>query len=198
MEKNFNFIGVNEYEAIRQFVESKKSELSSLKGDNYFHDENVYEHTLAVEEYIIKVFGENDFFMRSIALIHDLGKMHTGKPSRNGGMSYPGHENKTSIRSDFDFLNLHEWQYHIIQRFVNYHHVGMHVHKIPPYMQISFWQGLSKDCEFNKLFNPRALILFALCDLKGAVRSNPRAIEEANKLITQIERNYIATKAYSI
>jgi len=185
-----SFITESHYEAVLNFIESKKSELSALEGDYFFHDENVYDHIMLVESEVRDRFDIDNYFIRTMALIHDLGKLKTGVPNKTGGMRYPGHETGFFIRETLDFLQLHEYHYDIIQLFVNHHHDGMHIHKIPPHMQAIYSKGFKELRNNDGTVNLPLLIKFAICDIRGAKRSNPNGIDTATKLINQIKLNF--------
>lgn len=185
-----SFITKNHYEAVLNFIESKKLELSALQGDYFFHDENVYDHTMLVESEVRDRFDIDDYFIRTMALIHDLGKLKTGVPKMTEGMRYPGHETGFFVRETLDFLQLKEYQYDIIQLFVNHHHDGMHIHKIPSHMQAIYAKGFRELRNNEGSVNLHLLIKFAICDIRGARRSNPDGIDAARKLINQIGFNF--------
>jgi len=193
-----SFITRSHFEAVLNFIESKKSELSALEGDYFFHDENVYDHIMLVESEVRDRFDIDDYFIRTMALIHDLGKLLTRRPNRNGGMSYPGHEHAIFIEEYLDFLQLNLYQYRILEFFVNHHHDGMHIHKIPPYMQESYAIGFRKLAYNEGAVNIPMLINFAICDIRGARRSNPNGIDTASKLINQIEFNFECNRQFLI
>lgn len=133
--------------------------LKEIGGGKVYHNEgDAYIHSLLVYQESLHYWQDSD--MNLISLLHDIGKVYTGKMKENGDWEYPDHARVGAARleefvpaelaADECFMEKARW------------YISNHVKPL-------FWQA-TPEANFRNL----NLAKLALCDLAGSWSDKPQ------------------------
>ena len=124
--------------------------LQYIGGGKQYHQEgSAFVHSLLVFQNSFE-FWQDDV-MNIVALLHDIGKIYTGRPKANGDWEYPNHA-KIGAENLFRFLPEETDGYDFIQFCIANHIKPLFWKEYPPYT--------IRNISLAKL---------AICDLKGSI-----------------------------
>lgn len=169
------------YEALSDYGKIAFLELANVKGCKPYHLEgSALVHTWLVFQEMSKAKEpEDDELLLTIAFLHDIGKVYTGRPRKDDSESweYPNHSNVgANVLPKFVKWEENDPRLLICQWFIRNHIKPLFWQKykrkdISPIPKV---EDSEAQTRINKVCTIRNLARLALCDVKGSISSEPQ------------------------
>lgn len=144
--------------AVQIITNPEFQKLQYIGGGKEYHNEgSAFVHSLLVFKNSFEIWSPG--FMNITALLHDIGKIYTGRPKENGDWEYPNH---AKIGAD----NLYKF---IPECYRGTAYEGNMNWFIANHIKPLFWTEYPEFCIENV-----ELARLAICDLKGSYSAKPQ------------------------
>jgi hypothetical protein len=149
--------------AIKIITNPEFQKLQEIGGGQEYHQEgSAFVHSLLVFHNSFEFWGNTP--MNIIALLHDIGKIYTGRPKENGDWEYPYHAKVGADKLELFWpKELGKAWFDNAQWFIGHH--------IKPLFWVDYPEFCIENVELAKL---------AICDLKGSYSKKPQKDKIAN------------------
>lgn len=154
-------------------VNKSFQKLTDIGGGKRYHNEgNAFVHTMIVFKHACDIFPD-DFDMQMVALLHDVGKVYTGRKKEDGDWEYPYHS-VVGAETLLEFAPDDFYLYPGLEKIRFY--VRNHIKPL-------FWDEYPELTEENV-----NLAKLAICDLLGSYPENRAANNEKILFLSEFVR----------